>query len=181
MRIHFLRSRISSLEKSSGTTTSSCHLRCFGKTCAGALKCTPDYIGASSQCVRERVPRIKCQAGGHVASVWNKVPGGVVNQLLRDLWRESPCSGRRRPCDAAEFFFWLLNAISFPVEFMFGADYVHISRLRKSWLLRNISERLSNLVPPFSPCTHAWLARIRCQGDYYWDFKGGREQQYSKS
>jgi hypothetical protein len=38
-------------------------------------------------------------------SVGNKVPGGVVNQLLRDLWRQAPCRGRRRPVGAADFFF----------------------------------------------------------------------------
>jgi hypothetical protein len=33
-------------------------------------------------------------------------------------------------------------------------------------------------------CTNARLARIRCHqemGDYYRDFKGGREQHYNKS
>jgi hypothetical protein len=48
-----------------------------------------------------------------VISVGNKVPGGVVNQLWRDLWRKAGCSGRRRPCAAAEIFFWLLSSDQF--------------------------------------------------------------------
>jgi hypothetical protein len=63
---------------------------------------------------------------------------------------------------------------------MFGADYVHISRLRKSGLLQ-LSLNISQCQLPRH--THTF-GRLRCQqemGDYYRDFKGGREQRYSKS
>jgi hypothetical protein len=64
--------------------------------------------------------------------VGNKVPGGVVNQLLRDLWREARWTTGGGLAEQPIFFFGYLVAISFPIEFMFGADYVHISRLPKS-------------------------------------------------
>ncbi len=37
-------------------------------------------------------------------------------------------SGFRVGLGVSEFFFGYLVSISFPVEFMFGVDYVHISR-----------------------------------------------------
>jgi hypothetical protein len=45
-------------------------------------------------------------------SVWNKLPGWVVNQVLRDLLRETPWRDHRRSGVADDFFF--LVSISFP-------------------------------------------------------------------
>jgi hypothetical protein len=55
---------------------------------------------------------------------------------------------------------------------MFGADYVHISRMRKSGLLQ-LSLNIS----------HAGLGRLRCHqemGDYYRDFKGGEKNAIAR-
>jgi hypothetical protein len=38
-------------------------------------------------------------------AVWKQTSRGSFNQLLRDLWSEEPCSGRRRPPAQLNFFF----------------------------------------------------------------------------
>jgi hypothetical protein len=51
----------------------------------------------------------------------------------------APCIGRRRPCGAANAFLCFLGRDHFSlIKVMFGADYVHISRLWKSWLLHQL-------------------------------------------
>ena len=52
----------------------------------------------------------------------------IVEGLMEGGTVQRPPEALRR----SRFFFGYLVAISFPVEFMFGADYAHISRLQKS-------------------------------------------------